>query len=124
MAAAQPSASTYFWKHATVFLASFVPLHSLSILPDAQLVPPPQDTFPDCRMLLHAVTSAASPPADSVAADTTVGATVTELTDVCAVDVTPIPPGRIGVIFSDEISVPSVGSGGGWAGGSNLPGGT
>jgi hypothetical protein len=75
-------------------------------------------------MLLHAATSAAEPPADSVAADTTAGATGTELTDVCSVDVGPVAPGRIGVIFSDEISVPSAGSGGGWAGGSNLPGGT
>ena len=47
MAAAQPIASTFDWKQAIVSLALFVPLHSLSMLPGAQLVPPPQDNFPD-----------------------------------------------------------------------------
>jgi hypothetical protein len=73
MAAAQPSASTFAWKQATVFPALLVPLHNLSMLLEAHVVPPPQDTFPDCRMLLHCATSSAEPPVESVAAGTGAG---------------------------------------------------
>src|SRR5438552_6065063 len=110
MAAAQPSASTFDWKQAIVFLAFLVPLHSRSMLPDAQVVPPPQEILPDCSVLLHSATSAAEPPADSVvrgttgvavtagttgvSAGTTVGATVVELhsqPNAAAVPATPPP---------------------------------
>jgi hypothetical protein len=47
IAAAHPSAATFDWKQAIVFLAFLVPLHNLSMLADAQVVPPPQETFPD-----------------------------------------------------------------------------
>jgi len=126
MAAAQPIASTFDWKQAIVFLAFFVPLHSVSMLPDAQVVPPPQDTFPDCRMLLHSATSAAMPPAESFAADTPDGATATELSDRCFPGVGPVPP-RIGAMFSkesSEVSAGKPGRSGGGGGGTNLPGGT
>ena len=94
MAAAQPSASTFDWKQAIVFLAFLVPLHSRSMLPDAQVVPPPQEILPDCSVLLHSATSAAEPPADSVVRGTTVGATVVELhsqPNAAAVPATPPP---------------------------------